>query len=76
MEGLLDALRDPLSPCGYDGNFYDGYIVVQPYIHCDDALHISKLDSYFAELAKMYYEDAYSDTYDENGKEWEEETEE
>ena len=76
LEGLLDALRNPLFPCGYGGNFYDGYIVVQPYIHCDDAFHISKLDSYFAELAKMYYEDTYSDTYDENGKEWEEETDE
>lgn len=76
LEGLLHTLQDPLCPCGYEGNFYDGYITVQPYIHCDDELHISKFDSYFEELAKIYYEDAYSDAYDENGKEWEEDIEE
>lgn len=76
LEGLLNALQDPLFPRGYDGDFYDGYITVWEYIRCDHTLHISEFDPYLKELAKMYYEDAYSDTYDENGKEWEEDTEE
>lgn len=75
LEGLLNALQDPLSPCGYNGNFYDGYITVQEYTHREHAFHISKFDSYFDTLAKIYYEDIYSDTYDESGKEWEEDTE-
>lgn len=74
LEGLLTALQNPLFPHGYNGNFYDGYITVEEYHGCEHALHISELDSYFAELAKMYYEDTYSDTYDENGKEWEGDT--
>lgn len=76
LEGLLNALQDPLFPRGYDGDFYDGYITVWEYIRCDHTLHISEFDSYLKELAKMYYEERFSDTYDENGKEWEEETEE
>lgn len=76
LEGLLDALRDPLSSGGYHGNFYDGYITVWEYMRCDHALHISEFDPYFDELAKIYYEDTYGDIYDENGKKWEDKTEE
>ena len=72
LYGLLHTLRNPLSPCGYDGNFYDGYITVQEYVHCEHTLHISQFDSYLKELSNVYYEDAYSDIYDENGNEWEE----
>ena len=76
LEGLLLALQAPLSPNGYGGNFYDGYTTVQEYIRCEHALHTSKFDPYFDELAKIYYEDTYGDIYDENGKKWEDKTEE
>lgn len=72
LEGFLLSLQEPLFPGGYKGNFYDGYITVIEYIHREYAFHISQFDSYFKELSEMYYEEYYSDTYDENGKEWEE----
>ena len=52
LEGLLNALQDPLFPRGYDGDFYDGYITVWEYMRCDHTLHISEFDPYLKELAK------------------------
>lgn len=75
LGGLLLSLQDPVCPCGYNGNFHDGYITVEEYTHREHTLHISQFDSYFKELAEMYYEEYYSESYDENGKEWEEDTE-
>ncbi len=40
-------------------------------MRCEYTVHISKFDSYFAELSRIYYEEAYSESYDENGREWE-----
>lgn len=56
LAGLLLSLLDPGFPCGYKGNFHDGYITVEKYTHCEHTLHISQFDSYFKELAEMYYE--------------------
>ena len=55
LEGLLDALRNPLFPRGYGGNFYDGYItVVQPNIYSCDHTHFisASLIPYFARARK------------------------
>lgn len=68
---MLNTLQRPLSPKGYHGNFYDRYIVVEEYIHCETSVHINEFDNFFETLSKTYYEDGYSDTYDKNGKEWE-----
>lgn len=68
-EGLLQTLQSPARP-GYRGNFYDGMIVVTEYIHVDHEVHVSEFDSYLNELAKEYYEDHFSEDYDENGSLW------
>lgn len=68
-EGLLQTLQSPTRP-GYRGNFYDGIIVVTEYIHVEHEVHISEFDSYLDELAKEYYEDHFSEEYDENGVLW------
>lgn len=70
LDGLLSSLEEPLHPKGYDGNFYDGYIVVEECHGCEHYLNISEFDAYFDKLAKSYYEDGYSDDYDENGNEY------
>ena len=74
LEGLLLSLQEPECPRGYNGNFHNGYITVEEYTHREYAFHISEFETYLQELAQMYYEEYYSDTYDENGKEWEEDT--
>lgn len=71
LQGLLSSLEDPQSPQGYKGNFYDGYIVVEEWERCEHSLHIHEFKVYFDKLSKMYYEDHYSDEYDENGRKWE-----
>lgn len=68
--GLLQSLQDPIRP-RHRGNFFDGIIVVTEYHRVDIEVHISEFDSYLNKLAKDYYEDHFSEDYDENGIPWE-----
>ena len=67
VKALLSALEDPLAQNGGSGNFYEGYLTVEEWVHCEKAVGIEAFDSYFDELADLYYADGYADSYDKDG---------